>query len=126
MDVGTFTNDAHTTFDLDALDETDSVITRSAASGTHRTRWMYKDEQLQLVMLEKLRPVTTAFPRGTKLHISRVAGVAQPNHDNPKQPTVARLAIDVNFAAPGTLTQRIVTDSNGVQHTALLVPVIID
>ena len=66
MDVGTFTNETHTTFDLDALDETDSVITRSAATGTHRTRWMYKDEQQQLVMLEKLRPVTTSFPRGTR------------------------------------------------------------
>ena len=126
MDVGTFTNANHTTFDLDALDETDSVIMRSSLSGEHRTRRMYKDEQQRLVMLEKVRPVTTTFPRGTKLHISRANGVAQPNHNNPKQPIVARLAIDVNFTAPGSLTQRIVTDSNGVQHTALLVPVIIN
>ena len=125
MDVGQFTNADHTSFDLDALDETDSVITRSSLSGTHRTRWMYKDEQLQLVMLEKTETITSTFPRGTKLHVSRANGVAQPNQNNPNHPVVARLAIDIDFNNPGTLQQRTVTDNLGNQHLALLVPVII-
>lgn len=54
MDVGRFTNSGRTSFDLDALEETDSVITRTALAGTHRTRWLYKDEQQQLVVLEKV------------------------------------------------------------------------
>ena len=76
MDVGRFTNAAKTTFDLDALDETDSVITQTAAAGTHRTRWMFKDEEQRLVVLEKVQPVQTSFARGTKLHISHALGVA--------------------------------------------------
>ena len=57
MDVGRFTNAERTSFDLDALDETDSVITRSTVAGTHRTRWMFKDEQQRLVVFEKVQPV---------------------------------------------------------------------
>ena len=125
MDVGRFTNANRTTFDLDALDETDSVITRSSLNGTNRTRWMYKDEQQQLVVLEKVQSIQSTFARGTKLHISHAAGVAQPNHANSEQPVVAKLAVDVDFGAPGALQQRTLTDANGKQHTALLVPVII-
>lgn len=67
----------------------------------------------------------SSFARGTKLHISHALGVAQPNHSNGEQPVVAKLAVDVDFSAPGEFQQRVLTDTNGVQHTALLVPVII-
>ena len=125
MDVGRFTDTNRTTFDLDALNETDSVITRSAFGGTHRTRWLYKDEDQKLVVLEKTLPVSTYFPRGTKLHISKVAGVAQPNHNNAIQPIVGRLAVNVDFAQPVGFQQRVVIDPDGTEHIALLVPIII-
>ena len=53
MDVGRFTNTERTSFDLDALDETNSVITQSTHNGVHRIRWLYKDEEQRLVVLEK-------------------------------------------------------------------------
>lgn len=53
MDVGRFTNEERTAFDLDALDETNSVITQSSVGGIHRIRWLYKDEEQRLVVLEK-------------------------------------------------------------------------
>ena len=77
------------------------------------------------MVLEKVSTVQTNFQRGTKLHISHALGVAQPNPSNDEQPVVAKLAVDVDFSTPGNYMQRTLTDTNGVEHIALLVPVII-
>jgi hypothetical protein len=52
MDVGTVDN-ANNTFDIDVLDETDSVLTRSAT----QVRWIWKNENNEFVILTKARPV---------------------------------------------------------------------
>jgi len=53
MDVGTV-DETGTTFDIDILEETDSLLLKNAT----KIRWMYKDEKGQLVVLEKdRRPV---------------------------------------------------------------------
>ena len=48
MDVGQVTEDS---FDLHAIGETDAIIVRSA----DKVRWLYKDEQRRLIILEKMR-----------------------------------------------------------------------
>ena len=55
MDVGTVSQD-ETTFDIDILEETDSVLVKN----TGKIRWLYKNEKNELVVLEKVRePVDT-------------------------------------------------------------------
>jgi len=54
MDVGT-TNADETSFDIDVLAETDSVLVKNATS----VRWLYKNETGQLVVLEKARPTVS-------------------------------------------------------------------
>ena len=51
MDVGTV-DSANATFDIDILDETDSVLTRSAT----QVRWIWKNEHNEIVILTKGRP----------------------------------------------------------------------
>jgi hypothetical protein len=51
MDVGTV-DSANATFDIDILDETDSVLTRSAT----QVRWIWKNEYNEIVILTKARP----------------------------------------------------------------------
>ena len=127
MEVGSL-NEDFTSFDLDNLEETNSVITRTTNSTTKKIRWLYKDEQNQFIVLEKAEPIKTSFKRGTSLCISAVAdGVAEPKHTQNKEAatTVGRLAIDVDFENPAALAQRTVVDANGVSHVCLLVPVIL-
>ena len=126
MEVGQLTSD-QTSFDLDNLDETNSVITRTTtAEGGKRIRWLYKDEELRLVTLEKTDTPPTAFPRGAPLVISAIPGYAEPAHPRTTSKPVARLAIPIDFAnpSPGLRTQ-VVTDALGVSHTAILVPVVL-
>ena len=127
MDVGQLNAD-HTSFDLDNLDETNSVITRTSTSTTKKIRWLYKDEENRLVVLEKTNPIKTAFERGTLLRISTVLdGVAEPKHSQDKETatTVGKLAINIDFENPGALAQKTITDANGVSHICLLCPVIL-
>ena len=51
MDVGTVDN-ANSTFDIDVLSETDSVLTRSST----QVRWIWKNEHSEFVILTKARP----------------------------------------------------------------------
>ena len=127
MDVGTLNND-HTSFDLDNLDETNSVITRTTTNGTKKIRWLYKDEQQRFIVLEKTHQIKSSFDRGALLRISSVSsGVAEPKHTDDKEvaETVGKLAISVDFENPGSLLQRTVVDANGNSHLALLCPVIL-
>ena len=127
MDVGQLNAD-HTSFDLDNLDETNSVITRTSTSTTKKIRWLYKDEENRLVVLEKTNPIKTTFERGTLLRISVISdGVAEPKHSQDKETatTVGKLAIDIDFENPGALAQKTIVDSNGVSHLCLLCPVIL-
>ena len=127
MEVGQL-NEDHSSFDLDNLDETNSVITRTSTSTTNKIRWLYKNEKNELVVLEKTDAIKTGFARGKSLRISAVSdGVAEPKHSQDKEiaTTVGRLAIDIDFANPGELPQRTVVDANGVSHVCLLVPVIL-
>jgi hypothetical protein len=51
MDVGTV-DSANATFDIDVLEETDSVLTRSST----QVRWIWKNENNEFVILTKARP----------------------------------------------------------------------
>ena len=127
MEVGQLTAD-HTSFDLDNLDETNSIISRTSTSTTTKIRWLYKNEKDELVVLEKTSPIETSFARGTLLRISSVLdGVAEPKHSEDKETptTVGRLAIDIDFENPGALPQKTVVGSNGVSHVCLLCPIIL-
>ena len=126
MEVGQLTTDK-TSFDLDNLDETNSVITHLTTGNERKVRWLYKDEASRLVVLEKSEPISQSFPRGTRLKISKIAGVAAIKHVEEKthENTVAKLAIDLDFANPGALEQRTFVDSEGNNHVALLCPVIL-
>lgn len=126
MEVGQLTPD-HTSFDLDNLDETNSVITRTTTpQGGKRVRWLYKDEQLKLITLEKTDTPPDAFPRGTPLLISALTGCAEPAHPRSAEKPVARLAIPLDFANPNpNLQTRTVTDALGASLTAYLVPIIL-
>ena len=126
MEVGQLTTDK-TSFDLDNLDETNSVITHLTTGNQRRIRWLYKDEENRLVVLEKSEPVSQSFSRGTRLKISKIQGVAAIKHAEEKEHenTVAKLAIDIDFENPGSLQQRTFVDSEGNDHVALLCPVIL-
>ena len=126
MEVGQLTTDK-TSFDLDNLDETNSVITHITTGNQRKVRWLYKDETNRLVVLEKSEPVSQAFSRGTRLKISKVDGVAAIKHSEEKtqETTIAKLAIDIDFENPGSLQQRTFVDSEGNDHVALLCPVIL-
>ena len=127
MEVGQLTSD-HTSFDLDNLDETNSVITRTSTNGTKKIRWLYKDETNRFIVLEKTHQVQSSFNRGTLLCLSAVHdGVAEPQHPEKKNiaETVGKLAIDVDFENPGTPVQRTVVDASGNSHVCLLCPVIL-
>ena len=126
MEVGRLTSDK-TSFDLDNLEETNSIITHLTANNERKVRWLYKDEANRLVVLEKSEPVSQAFSRGTRLKISKVDGVAAIKHSEEKtqETTIAKLAIDIDFENPGSLEQRTFVDSEGNDHVALLCPVIL-
>ena len=126
MEVGQLTIEK-TSFDLDNLDETNSVITHLTTGNQRKVRWLYKDEANRLVVLEKSEPISQSFSRGTRLKISKVDGVAAIKHseDKTNQTTVAKLAIDIDFANPGALEQRTFVDSEGKDHVALLCPIIL-
>ena len=47
------------------------------------------------------------------------------HEDSVQETSVAKLAIDIDFANPGQLEQRTFVDSDGVTQTALLCPVIL-
>ena len=83
MEVGQLTSDKRS-FDLDNLDETNSVITHITTGNQRKVRWLYKDEANRLVVLEKSEPVSQAFSRGTRLKISKVDGVAAIKHSEEK------------------------------------------
>ena len=127
MEVGQLTSD-RTSFDLDNLEETNSVITRSLTNGTKKVRWLYKDETNRFIVLEKSHQIQSSFNRGALLCLSAVHdGVAEPRHPEEKNDaeTVGRLAIDVDFENPGELVQRTVVDASGNAHVCLLCPVIL-
>ena len=127
MEVGQLTTD-HTSFDLDNLDETNSVITRTQTNDTKKIRWLYKDEENKFIVLEKTHQIQSSFNRGTLLCLSAVHdGVAEPQHPEKTHAaeTVGKLAIDVDFENPGALIQRTVVDASGNSHVCLLCPVIL-
>ena len=76
-------------------------------------------------MLTKTVPQTIQFARGTRLHISRFNGCAEPKHAHDMtDDVVGRLAVDVDFENNQFVTKT-VTGSDGVQATAYYVPVIL-
>ena len=101
MDVGVISED-FTTFDIAQYEELNSVLSRLDNGSVVRTRFLYKDEQNRAVSLHKEEPKRMVFPRGTRLSISPVSGVAQCDHPHRtnRKGVVGRLAIDLDFAQP--------------------------
>ena len=101
MDVGVISED-FTTFDIAQYEELNSVLSRLDNGAVVRTRFLYKDEQNRAVSLHKEEPKQMVFPRGTRLSISAVSGVAQCDHPHKTNSTtsVGRLAVDLDFAQP--------------------------
>ena len=124
MDVGQVSAD-HTTFDISNFDETNSVITTTHNVDSTVIKWIYKDLDNRAIMLTKTIPRVNTYNRGTKLHVSRFDGCAEPKHPHDTEDNVVgRLAVDVDFAN-NTFAQKTVTDSNGVQAIAYYIPVIL-
>ena len=124
MDVGQVSTD-HTTFDISNFAETNSIITTTHGPTSTIIKWIYKDLDNRAVMLTKTIPRVNTFSRGTKLHVSRFNGCAEPKHPHDREDdVVGRLAVDVDFSN-NTFVQKTVTDSNGVQAIAYYIPVIL-
>ena len=118
MDVGVLVG-AGASFDIDAYDETDSILIRN----DKETRWLYKNETSELVILEKTESISSVFPAGTLLKISEVNGFAQPVAEvNITAAVCGRLCIEVDFSNTSAFNTRSV-QHEGVTRTAVLVPV---
>ena len=120
MDVGTI-NETLTSFDIDALGETDAVLIRSDGL----TRFLYKDEQQQLVALEKSEQLTDILELGTLLTISDVDGYAHATlSTNLTADVCGKLAARIDWSNVEEFHSKEVV-KDGVTRTAYLVPVIL-
>ena len=124
MDVGVISED-FSTFDIAQYEELNSVLSRLDNGTVVRTRFLYKDEQNRAVSLHKEEPKRMVFPRGTRLSISAVEGVAQCVHPHKQQQqvtVVGRLAVDLDFAQPDPALETITLGDGTVLYR---VPVIL-
>lgn len=124
MDVGVISED-FSTFDIAQYEELNSVLSRLDNGTVVRTRFLYKDEQNRAVSLHKEEPKQMVFPRGTRLSISAVEGVAQcvhPHNQQQQQTVVGRLAVDLDFTQPDPALETMTLEDGTVLYR---VPVIL-
>jgi len=122
MDVGEITENG-TSFDIASVGETDAVLVRSDTGGILKTRWMYKDEQNQLIVHEKTLQTPNIVPKGSYISISQVPGYGQQELGSfPSNKTTARTCTDINFDDLSSFHSKTIT-VDGVQFVAALVPV---
>lgn len=123
MDVGSVTGG---TFDIDAIGETDAILSRTDTGGIIKNKWMWRTENSEFVILEKTEISADTFSKGTLLQISQTSGYADVVMSNIiTSSSVAKLACDVDFNDLTNFTTKTITDSNGVSVVAVLVPVIL-
>ena len=121
MDVGVI-NETLTSFDIDALGETNAVLIRNDGL----TRFLYKDEDDQLVTLEKSEVLNDVLELGTLLKISDVDGYAHAVLSTTITSDVCgKLACAIDWNDVSAFHSRQVVDDNGVTRTAYLLPVVL-
>ena len=119
MDVGTI-NETRTSYDIDSVAETDSVIVQSDTNGVIKTRWMHKNEKDELVIHERSLMRGNIATKGSSLVISEVPGYACEGDGGSGR--VGRLAADIDFDSPAGFTTKEVVHQGEV-YTAVLAPV---
>ena len=95
-DVGSISADG-TTFDIDNVDETDSLIVRSDINNVVKTRWIYRDENGRMVIHERSKVMPNVVEAGSYLSISEVPGYASQQIGPRTSTSVAKLSVDVDF-----------------------------
>ena len=120
MDVGVLSSDL-TTFDIDAIGETAATLVRNDSL----TRFIFKNEALELVVLEKSEVLPSVIPMGTLLKICDVPGYAHATLDTVITNDVCgKLSVDLDFNDTSNFNTKVVVH-DGVTRTAVLVPIII-
>ena len=118
MDVGVISNGS---FDIDAVGETDAVLIRNDGE----TKWLYKNELNELVILQKTEALPQVIPKGTLLKICEVSGYAKPVVDiNLSSDICGKLSVDLNWENLEDFHSKTITHE-GVSRLAALVPVIL-
>ena len=117
MDVGAV---AGNTFDIDAYDETNSILSRTDTNGVVTNKWIWKDESDRLIQLIRTVNIGTTHAVGTPLKISAHSpGILAPTLK--EDAAVAKLLAPVDFAATAFSTRTVEVD--GVTKIAYLLPV---
>jgi len=122
-DVGSISVDG-TTFDIDGVDETDSLIIRTDTNNVVKTRWIFRDEAGRMIIHERSKTMPNIVEAGSYLSISEIPGYASQQIGNRTSSTVAKLATNVDFEDLEQFTTKQITH-NGETYTAALVPVIL-
>ena len=119
MHVGIITQGGQS-FDLLEYAETDSVLSRQ----TGRNRFIYKDEQNRMIILERQITPLDTIPAASPVVISNALhgyGECQPFAT---KDIVARTLVPIQWgAASDKFKTRSIVDTNGVTRFAALVPV---
>ena len=122
MDVGSL-NDDKTAFDIDSVNETNSILVRQDTGTQLKTRWMYNDEDGKLVIHERVVQAPDVIPKGSFLKIADVPGYAQQELNIiADASTVARTCVPVDWSNLDAYHHKTV-DHNGVSYQAVLIPV---
>jgi len=124
-DVGTISGE---TFDIDSVDETESLLVRSDTAGTVRTRWIFRNEANAIVIHERAMALPQVIPAGTLLKISPVPGCAAQGDigSSVREIThVARTAVPIDWDDTSGFTTREVVGSNGEVYECVLAPVVL-
>ena len=121
MDIGTISG---STFDIDSVAETESVLVQSDTNGIVKNRWLYKDEQSRLVIHERCINKGNVVEKGSYVTISEVPGYGQESLMPYSTHTVGKLATTVDFQNLSGFKTKQITHNNQT-FTAVLVPVIL-
>ena len=117
MQVGVL-NEAGDSFDIKNLEETNAVLIRNDG----QTKFIYKDEQNQAVMLRRIVDLPDVVPIGTSLKLSDIPGFATISVERRDQIARTLSPIDWNDLS-SYKTKTIAVD--GVDRTCALVPVLL-
>ena len=123
MDVGSVT---WKSFDIDAIGETEAILSRTDTGGIVKNRWLWRSESEEFVILEKSEVSDSSFAKGTLVQISQTPGYVAPVLSSViTSSSVAKIACEVDFNDLTPFTTKTITDANGATVTAVLVPVIL-